>query len=912
MESGTKLGHYTISSLIGKGGMGEVYQAKDEKLGRQVAIKVLPEEFARDADRVSRFRREAQLLAALNHPNIAAIHGLEETDGKHFLVLELVEGPTLADRIKQGPILVEETLKLALQIADALEAAHEKGVIHRDLKPANIKVTENGKVKVLDFGLAKAFEGEAGDANLSQSPTLSMAATQQGIILGTAAYMSPEQAKGRAANRASDIWAFGAVLFEMLTSRPAFEGDDISEILASVIKGTTDLDRLPARLNPSVRKILGRCLEKDTRKRFRDIGDVSMELTEALEAPLGAPIESATAATRARLPWVAVALLAVSLAGVFLAWAPWRAGEEPVRTVLRVRAPVGGGGLPIGAGFAVSPNGRYVAVVGPTESGPGTQLWLWELDSLEARPLAGTNGAESPFWSPDGRSLAFRAPPALKRIEISGGPPTNIVADVAFGGTGGNWSRDGMVVIPTASGLGRVPAAGGELTPVVAHPGGGHLDLPVFLPDGLHFLYLDHTAGDASRNGIFLGSLDAGADQQAESSPLLFAEDSPMVVDRAEWEHPRIVYWRDGSLLAQPFDLDTLSLAGEAVPVAGGVSGGRGNGRASASADGSVLLYIPGSATGLALTAPVWVDREGREETIAVPPRAYVYAQVSPDGTQIALDSRDEDSDIWIWDVSREALRRFTFGAATREAGPIWSPDGRRVAFVQDGGGGVSTVFLQAADGSGSPAVLMEAVGNGLGPAADPFPEDFSPDGRTLFYRVADASGNDVGAVATDGSGSPTVVVGGAGTQMNSSASPDGRWLAYESDESGRLEVHVRTLPDTNRGHWQVTNGGGTRPHWSRDGSELFYFLQEGDGGTIMSVPVDSGEAFAFGSPRLLFRGPYRGGSVNGRGTYDVGPDGRFLMLKDANPVAEDSEAGGVAVILLNGFGRDGQVLTAD
>ena len=579
MEPGTQLGHYTVLAALGKGGMGEVWRARDTKLGREVAIKTLPREFAEDPDRLARFGREAKLLASLNHPNIAVIHGFEEDKGKHFLVLELVEGETLADRLERGAISVEESLKLAMQIAAALEAAHEKGVIHRDLKPANIKITPNGTVKVLDFGLAKALETDARDASLSESPTLSMGATQQGVILGTAAYMSPEQARGANVDKRADIWAFGVVLYEMVTGRPLFTGETTADILVAILKDAPDLTVLPEQIRP----LVARCLQKDPKNRLRDIGDMELVVGQAAALPISRG--------RGLRQWVWMATTAVlMLALATLSFVYFRKTPQPALLATIVMPE----GTTVLLGFAISPDGRFLATA-PEIHGK-RQLWLRPMAAGQPQPIPNTENALQPFWSPDSRNIAFFADGKLKRVAVTGGPDQTVceVADPY----GGSWSSEGVIVFSRNHGTSIQRVAESSGTPVDVTRTEGEVQYPVFLPDGRRFLYVAR-GGTAENSGIFIGSLDGAENRRilADVSPVVFAP--PTERDRIG----QILFIRDDTLMAAPFDAANARI-GDAVPVAQGATS------PTVSYNG-VLLYLtdagqtsPGNQIG-------WYDRAG-------------------------------------------------------------------------------------------------------------------------------------------------------------------------------------------------------------------------------------------------------------------------------------------------------------
>jgi eukaryotic-like serine/threonine-protein kinase len=871
-EIGQSLSHYSIVEKIGKGGMGEVFRAKDQKLGRDVAIKVLPEEFAKDADRVARFQREAKLLASLNHPNIAAIHGLEVSGGTNFLVLELVEGETLADQIKRGPIPVEESLKLALQIAEALEAAHEKGVIHRDLKPANIKVTPDGKVKILDFGLAKAFAGDQADLNLSnsptltRSPTLSDAATQQGVILGTAAYMSPEQARAKAVDKRADIWAFGCVLYEMLTGRVAFQGEDVSEILASVIKADVNLDRLSADIHPRVREALSRCLQKDLKKRYPEITDARYEIGQALTDPSGVLVQPVTTVglrkkLRTILPWVAATVvLTAIIAGV----AAWKLKPSEPRQVMRSEY-----SLPEGQQFsnltssllAVSPNGRQYVFV--TAGG----LYLRSLDEFNAKLIVGTETSPAnPFFSPDGKWVGYFsvADSKLKKIAINGGAPVTLCDASSF--AGGSWGPDDWILYAEyLKGIKRVSANSG-IPEVIVKGAGYH---PQLLPDGKSVLF---TFGAGPNYGapykIVVQSL------QSDERKELFAGDNARYISTGH-----IVYVLGNNLFAVPFDLKTLKSTGGPFSVVEGIW------RVSYDrtpqytvSDAGTLGYIPVTTTGaVAQRTLVWVDRNGQEEPLAAPPNGYFGPRISPDGTRVALNvAAAPYGDIWVWDLIHRTPIRLTFGG--NNAYPLWTPDGKRLAFWSFREGKYNA-YWKSADGTGKDELL------GVPLASRIFvPADWADNGKTLVatgFHLDYMSG--IGMLSMEGDRRFKFLLDEKYHESQPRISPDGRWMAYTSNESGKEDIYVRPFPDMN-GRWQISTSGGNNPLWSRDGREIFYR----NGNAVMAVSVKTSPTFIFETSRTLFQGTYVS-SVNSPasrdfGTWDISPDGqRFLMLRESS-----------------------------
>jgi serine/threonine protein kinase/Tol biopolymer transport system component len=880
---GKTLGHYEVTSQLGKGGMGEVYQAKDQKLGRDVAIKVLPEEFAKDTDRVARFQREAKLLASLNHPNIAAIYGLEESAGTNFLVLELVEGETLADRIKQGPIPVEDSMKLGLQMAEALEAAHEKGVIHRDLKPANIKVTSDGKVKVLDFGLAKAFAGDREDVTLSNSPTLSVAATQQGVILGTAAYMSPEQAKGKAVDKRADIWAFGAVLFEMLTGKPAFPGEEVSEILASVIKADANLDLLPPNMHARVREAITRCLQKDLRRRYSGIADARFEIEQALADPGGAlalPITTIGSGKRLPvvLPWIAAAALITGLAVWHLKPTPPPEPRRVVRLTYELpRDQEFVGIFPV----AVSPDGARLVYA--TTKG----FYLRSLDQLDARLLNGTDkDSVVPFFSPDGQWIGYfsQSDQRLRKIAVAGGPPV-VLCDAGSNFSDASWGTDNAIVYSlTPGGIMRVSADGGTPQSLVKQDAAELkqqkrvLVSPKMLQDRKTLLFTSIDLKDARNSQVEVQSLESG-----ERKVLFKGAMTAWVLPSG---HLAYLVGNEGhyDLSTVPFDLRKLKVTDEPVFMLNELA------EIAISASGS-LVYVPAtkSAVASAQDVLVWVDLKGKEELVVAPPSDYSLPRISPDGGKVALNiDTAGKTDIWIWDLARENMMRLTFDGAG--AGPIWTPDGKRIAFASYSAeeyvsGGI--INWKAADGSGVQEKLCSAPDQVFYA-----PSSWSGDGKTLVAWIGQSLSNyDIGVVSMEGDRKWKALLNEKHHETAPEISHDGHWMAYCSNESGRDEVYVRTFPKVDAGKWQISMGGGRDPRWSRDGRQLFYRNED----AVMAAAVETEPAFRAGKSQLLFRGAYL--STEG---WDVHPDGkRFLMVK-AGEKAPSAEAPRRINIVLN------------
>jgi Tol biopolymer transport system component len=845
LAAGTRIGTYEIIAPLGAGGMGEVYRARDTRLDRDAALKVLPDAVAADPERRLRFEREARMLAALNHPHIAGIYGVEESGGIVALAMELVEGATLADRIARGPIPTREAIGIARQIVDALEAAHERGIIHRDLKPANIMLTADGQVKVLDFGLAKTIvpEEPAGSTLRSLSPTMTSPAmvSVAGLILGTAAYMSPEQAKGREADKRSDVWAFGCVLFEMLTGAPPFGGEDVADMLAAVLRAEPDWQRLPAEVPPHVRAILRRCLEKDRRARIPDIAVVRFQLDEGSGvAPAGGGPRRSE-----RLLWAAA--LTVSIIGAVAAIVLTRPEPAAAPSVVRFEiAPPAGGMFP-GANLtprmAVSPDGRYLAFTVNLRDGKPDQLWLRRLDSLEATALvtvAEISGEpiQQPFWSPDSRFVGFFLDGKLKKVDLAGRAQQTL-ADVTGNNFGGTWNADNTIVFGTSgtSGLMRVSAAGGVPTRVTtldtASGENAHL-WPRFLPDGQHFLY---QAQGATREDhtIYVGSFDGTRTRVFKS---------PYMVDFAPPD--RLLFLQEGSLLAQRFDAGSLTLQGEPAPIAEGAQASA-NGRAAFTASGTgVLVYRPGDSSGVADSQLAWVDRSGRELALVGQAFAYRGLALSPDGTRAVVHR--EDGDLWVLDLERGSTARLTFDPALHNQAPIWSPAGDRIFFSKVHRNGVA-LFTKAANGVGPEQLVYEAPGAAVSPWA-------ASDAGTLI--VSESIGRGLGfdlRTVTRPDGRAQDYIQAPGAQQFAQLSPDGHWVAYLSTESGTPQIYVQSFPKP-ESRFQISTANGTMPRWRRDGMELFYLVPPGTGPEpgIMSVAREAaGSAIRFGIPRKLF-----------------------------------------------------------
>jgi serine/threonine-protein kinase len=902
LASGTRIGPYDIVSVLGSGGMGVVYRARDTKLNRDVALKVLPEAFAADAERVARFKREAQVLASLNHPHIAAIYGFEDSGSTHALALELVEGPTLAERIAQGPIPLNEALPIAKQIAEALEAAHEQGIVHRDLKPANIKLRPDGTVKVLDFGLAKALEPVSGGRpELTNSPTITTPAmTHMGVILGTAAYMSPEQAKGRPADKRSDVWAFGCILFEMLTGRRAFEGEDVSDTLATVLKGEPDWSLLPADTAPTIRRLLQRCLAKNRQARIPDVAVVRFDLDDASSDPTAPTMVATTGARPSRprsrasrwLPLMATAIVTGVAVEAVNWWRPLSAPELVLRlsVVPADGSPVGN--VSLARDVAITPDGNRV-VYGTGQSFETLQLFVRGLDQLDATPLTGLRSPVAPFPSPDSQWVGYfegaTSSSSMKKVSITGGPAVTICAAPLPGGA--SWGSDGTIVFASDGALLRV-AEGGGTPEILAKPertkGEFAFTTPEILPGGRAVLFTILPTTNRLENGrIAVRDLKTG-----QTKVVLQGGTDPHYVRSGH-----LVYAAAGSLRAVGFDTDRLEVRGPAVPIVEHVATKVPTATAMfAVARNGTLLYRTGDIQDAArLRTLVWVDRQGREEPLGVPPRAYAYVHLSPDSTKLALDIRDQENDIWTWDLVRHGpLTRLTFDPGFNRVG-VWSrPDGKKVAFSAERDD-AENIYLQAADGSGTADRLTNRAGQQL-------PQSFTPDGTQLLFVTPVLAPFDIGVVNLTGDRRADLLLHGPQSETNPDISPDGRWLAYESDESKQPEIYVRPFPKVETGRWQVSSGGGSRPVWARSGRELFYESPEQIGARalkIWAVSVESGATLTFGRPQRVVDGPYLTPQA-GR-PYDVSADGkRFVMIKDATPPSSAAARPSQLVVVTN------------
>jgi len=868
LPPGSCIGAYELLEIIGAGGMGIVYRARDQKLQRDVALKVLPEAVALNPDRIARFHREAMVLASLNHPNIGAIYGFEDSGDVHALVLELVDGPTLADRIAQGPIRLDEALPIARQVAEALEAAHEQGIIHRDLKPANIKLRPDGTVKVLDFGLAKALQPALSDAKTARAASLSPTITSTavmggGVLLGTAAYMSPELARGKAVDRRTDIWALGCVLYEMLTGTAAFHGENVSDVIANILHGEPAWTALSDAVPPTIRVYLMRCLQKHPHERVQAIGDVRLALGGAFQ-----PIESMPVGVRSapalnnRLAWLLVA--AVTAVVTVLVTVLLSRHETPSET----RPDIVTAPTTDLASFALSPDGRSVVFV---TSGDGpSQLRLRSLASTTTEPLAGTENATAPFWSPDSRSIGFFANGTLKRVNVDGGAPQTLAA--SQGTAGGTWNTDGVILFARSSGpVLRVPAGGGTVAAVTTLGRQSSHRFPSFLPDGLHFVFL--AQGQTSETtGLYLGSLDSHEIQRLTPDPSTGAYLSP------GW----LLWVRDGTLVARRLDLKRKVLIGDPVLVADPVLVDpiSEHSALSVSATG-VVAYRAGGTIRRQLT---WFDRSGKAlGTVGSADQfGFMNPHVSPDGRRVVGSRAVQGNwDIWLLDGVRTT--RFTSDAATEQF-PMWSPDGSQIVFQSDRDG-VRSIYQRASRGAGAGDALVTM-------AQMTVPTDWSLDGRFLLYYTIDPqTARDLWVLPVGGVKVPRVFLKTRFDERWGQFSPDGRWVAYMSDESGRDEIYVRPFAASaesgaaieTTGERQVSTEGGLFPRWRADGRELYYIGSEGK---LMATPMTiTGHTLEPGAPVELFRTRIVGGGVdktNGP-QYDVNREGHFLINTDLN-----------------------------
>jgi serine/threonine-protein kinase len=859
LNIGTQLGSHEITGLLGKGGMGEVYRARDLKLKREVAIKILPGEFALDADRVNRFQREAEVLAALNHPNIAGIHDLQEANGSRFLVLELVEGETLADRLKRGPIPLDEAVAMAKQIVDALEAAHERGIVHRDLKPGNIKRTPEGTVKVLDFGLAKTAQSRVtSEQAFSHSPTM-VSNSIGGVILGTAPYMSPEQARGREVDARTDIFAFGAVLYEMLTGQQAFAGEDVTDTLSRVLQRDPDWTLLPANTGPRIRELLKICLQKDVRKRRQTAADVRNDLERAMAEPQALSMPVAGPQKRSVAPWAVAAVLALV---ALWQWAPWR--TEPLKALVRLEVDLGADvALPADAGtdsIIISPDGTRLVYIASVAGAP-SRLYTRRLDQTKATELPGTQGAQDPVFSPDGQWVGFYTVNKFNKISVEGGAVVPLT-DTSIPG-GAAWGLDDRILLGGILNIGMrlLPPAGGQGAKLTDLGSGeiAHAQ-PQFLPGGKSALFAVYqqaiTADTTTIEAISLSDGKRKVVARGGTNPRFLPSGY-------------LAYVNKSTLFAIPFDAGKLETSGNPIPILDDLKVNPRNVGTDLSFSGNgTLVYRKGGAGAVSGQSTFqWIDAAGKRSPLMTKAGVYGPGRLSPDAKRLAVQVNEEGggSNVWVYDLQREAMTKLTFGSGI-STDPVWTPDGRFIIFQMPGSG----ILWIPADGTGQPQPLIEAKSILV-------PWSMSPDGKRLaFFEVGKADGwISTVEVTEEGArlkpGKPERFLESKVTAFAPEFSPDGRWIAYATAETNQVEVVVRPFPAAvsgQGGKWQVSSNGGTMPHWSRSSQELLY--QEGD--RIMAVGYKvNGASFAADKPRVRLE---KLGGTN----WDLAPDGRIAV----------------------------------
>ena len=871
LAQGTLIGsEYEIIEKLGRGGMGEVYRAQDRNLGRQVAIKVMPEEFSSDPERLARFEREAKLLAVLNHPNIAAVHELEQSGGRRFLVLEMVEGETLQARLDRGAMAVDDALETCRQVAEGLEAAHEKGIVHRDLKPGNIIITPEGKVKILDFGLAKASMAETTGVDIANSPTITAQMTEPGVILGTAAYMSPEQARGRSVDRRADIWAFGCVLYECLTGKRAFQGETVSDTLAQILKGEPDWGVLPANTPTALRALIRRCLQKDSKRRLRDIGDARIEIDEAASLPT----EESARTQQFRLGWALLFATAVLAAGTLIGVLIERSLRKPATAqVIRAIVPLPAGMMltrtqgPIRTEVALAPDGSsLVFSASPDGSGAKAMLNRRPMDRAEATPIPGTEGARIPVFSPDGQWIGFWAKGKLHKVAAKGGIP-DLLCDVNEVPYGICWGSDGKIVFGTSqSGLQCTSAEGGKPVTLAKFDSSKELPLrlPYLLPEGRALVFTTMP---------YSGSVEA----QVELLSLETGKREVIIQDGADARYVptgHLVFVRRGTLMAAPFDLDQLKITGSAVSVISGLmqalnpasaSENSAAGQYSFSESGT-LVYASGGIFKDVEFHHFWFDRSGQAEPWAeFGNRPAVEVRLSPDGRSAAFTTIGSNRNLWAYDIQRNAPTKLTsYGAAEYVT---WTPDGKRVAFSWTNSG-LYNIWWMPWDGSGEMEQLTKS-------AFSQYPSSWTRDGKYLALVEANPStGNDILVLRME---DKQVIRFAAGNSHESwpEFSPDGRWLAYASDETGSDEIYLRSFPGGDR-KLTISNQGGHAPLWAPDGRELFYWNLQYT--ALMKVDISAGPDLFPGTPRKLF--DFAAGWAHPIRAYDITPDGRRFLIR--------------------------------
>jgi serine/threonine-protein kinase len=878
---GSSLGRYRITSKIGEGGMGQVFQAEDDRLHRHVAIKILPPEWRGDPDRLARLEREAHALAQLEHPNVAAIYGLEESTPEGevkaipYLVMQYAEGDTLAGRLAHGPIPVDEAVAIGLQIASALEAAHDKGIVHRDLKPANIVLDADGKVKLLDFGLAKAFGTDSGSlpADIAASPT-GVEGTRAGLILGTAGYMSPEQARGKTVDRRTDVWAFGCVMFEMLTGQATFPGETVTDVLGAIVRSDPDWTSLPANTPPSVRGLVERCLRKDITHRIQSIGDVRIALEEYKDRPAAtAPAASAPSPRRklAFVPWAIAAISLVGTPAVLLLRPP-----PPDPAVGRFSIALGSNPLRDSlASVALSNDGRQLAVV-QTAGSTNTLLTIRAIDQLSSTPITGLPNLYNPFFSPDGKWIGFVSPTALFKAPATGGTPIQLVEVTRS--RGATWTDTGEIIVaPTpASALARVSADGGQLVPLTT---------------------LDSTRGEVTHrwpqyvtghNVVIFTAHNSIAEFDSASIDAFNLKTNQRKTLYKGGAFGRylatgqLAFVTKGVVYAVPFDVDRLEVTGSPLPITPEIGYAPTEGAAQFAVSNTGLAVYRGGRVDTETFEALWVDQRGASEGLWDGSRTYAEPRISPDGTKVAfMVYADNDWDLWVYDRVRRVSTRLTFTPGIDGPG-IWSPDSQYVAYSSGTLGQQLNLYRKRADGSGEAERLTATK-------TLEFVHSWSPDGKYLLYTLQGANGLDLYLLPLEGDRKPQAFLSTRFNETEGAFSPEGRWVAYESDESGRVEIYVRPL--TGSGKWQISEGGGGHPRWSGDGRRLYY--RDDDGVTAVPIGV-KGDSIEIGRPERVIKGTFRGGVAGMTvgalrvADYDVARDGAHFVMFEAESKASD------------------------
>jgi eukaryotic-like serine/threonine-protein kinase len=870
---GRRLGPYEILSAIGAGGMGEVYRARDTRLDRIVAIKVLPAHLADRADLRERFDREAKTIASLNHPHICTLYDTGHQDGIDFLVMEYLEGETLAQRLQKGALPIQQVMQYAIEISDALDKAHRQGVTHRDLKPGNIMLTKSGS-KLLDFGLAKLRQEAAPATPLSQLPTVAEAVTAQGMILGTLQYMAPEQVEGKTdeIDARTDIFAFGTVIYEMATGKKAFEGKSQASLIAKILEADPPpISSLQPMTPPALERVVKTCLAKNPDDRWQTARDLTRELKWASESSDIRDRVASVALARGTRPWMPWLLLStfVVIAALGAIW--WRS-SRPSEPTMYFRGPMSFSARDM----AVSPNGHTIAATGYKESARKSVIWIYELGSQDAKPLADTEGATFPFWSADGKSLGFFADGKLKKLDLDGGS-VQALCD-APSGRGGTWNEDGVILFTPSGQLGggmyRIAASGGAPT-LVSSPdksrGEQSYRWPFFLPDGKHFLYVSFDGRSAGRSGaIYVGSLDSNDKRLVTTATGNSAYAAPGY----------LLYYHDKTLFAQHFDLNKFELSGEPAPILTEIEYLPRVGRVGFAVSGGGLLVAQNSSE-VYLSQLIWFDRQGKQIGVVGKPDVYANVSLSPDGKSVAVDKTDpgnQNTDVWIYQLQSDATKRVTFDPAI-DAMPVWSPDASQLAFTSSRQN-VFDLYLKNADGAQAEKPVEHVD-------IDEYPNDWSRDGRSLLYT----QGKDLWFLTFPELKS-TLFLKAASTLKNGHVSPDGKWVVYASNESGKWEIYVTSFPEA-RGKWQVSSRGGEQPRWRGDGKELFYLSSDGK---VMAVPVTGGTNFDAGAPVALFQANARETAATTEQTfYDVTRDGQRFLI---NTEVKQTEVEPMSIVL--------------